>query len=1217
MNKSILNSRNTLIVIFSFFISMFSHIVYAQNNSLSTHLKPLRVLAKEPRTIRVPISAGGSYTTHIDDEKSLIHLLPPKRTHGLLPNGNFTTFNTEDGLALSSVSCGYLDRSGYLWFGTFGGGVSRYDGKKFTNFTSEHGLVHNTVLCITEDRDGNMWFGTDGEGLVCYNGKMFVHFAVEQGISHGTIWSVIENKEGDILFGTDGNGLGKIDMNMLNALLKNSNFNSTNFQDKYKKELSKCVTFITKKNGLPDDAIWNVKQDRKGNIWLGTESGGLSCLKYTDKTISTFSMDDGLPSNTIWNIAEDHDGNIWIGTSDSGVSCYNGKEFRNFTTEEGLAGNSIWDIMVDKSGYVWLGTDGGGASRYDGKGFVNFTSEQGLSHNGVFGLVEDRTGSIWFCTDGGGVSRYDGDTFSNFTTKQGLAHNSIMSVTEDRNGRLWFGSYGGGVTCFDGEDYTTYTVNQGLGHNTIFNSIEDKKGNLWFASYGGGVSCFDGETFKTYTTKQGLADNTVWCILEDKKGNLWFGTAGGGVSMFDGSYFTTYGKEQGLTHENVFTIAEDEDGVMWFGTLGGGISRFDGTSFLTLSVEHGLANSTVFNLFVDRHGDLLCGTDGSGVSVLSSEHKKLLFQKKKWSKNDKLFTTISRQDGLGDLVIYDMVEMSNGNIVFGTNLGYSVLVGGVLNLFNGVLDWKYYNKKHGFPIKDINTNAMCVSKIGLPKGNLKGKKGLIWAGCGDDKVVLYNPHVDNRNDLGVNVLIESIKINEERISWYALKRDRFSSSILNQQELMVFNEFLSESERSALMSKFSAIEFEDITRFYSLPTNLVLPYENNSISFDFVGIETSRNFMVQYQYRLEGYDRDWSPVTTKNTATFGNIYEGTYTFKLRAKSPEGVWSETVEFSFRVLPPWWRTWWMYVVYGVLLLVFLWFMVWLYGRNLRARAKELKDEVNRATVEIVKQKEEVEKTHAQLTENHKQITDSILYAKRIQNSILPSIDSIYTTFKDSFLIYLPKNVVAGDFYWLEKYQNGRVYFAVADCTGHGVPGALVSIVCSNALSKALLEENICDTGRLLDRTRELVTKRFDKSGEKMQDGMDISLCALDLKTRELQWSGANNPLWIMRKDELIKYKPDKMPIGKYEVEKPFVTHEIQLKEGDVIYLFSDGFQDQFGGEKDKKFSSAKLESLLVSLQNSSLDEQEKIILNTFVQWKGDLEQLDDVCLLGVKV
>jgi serine phosphatase RsbU (regulator of sigma subunit) len=260
-------------------------------------------------------------------------------------------------------------------------------------------------------------------------------------------------------------------------------------------------------------------------------------------------------------------------------------------------------------------------------------------------------------------------------------------------------------------------------------------------------------------------------------------------------------------------------------------------------------------------------------------------------------------------------------------------------------------------------------------------------------------------------------------------------------------------------------------------------------------------------------------------------------------------------------------------------------------------------------IVLQKENLEL-------KNKEITDSITYAKRIQTAILPPELILKTHLKDHFILYLPKDVVAGDFYWLE-HVNDIVLFAAADCTGHGVPGAMVSVVCHNALNRSVREEGITDPGKILDRTREIIVHEFGKSSEEVKDGMDISLCALNTKTLELKWAGANNPLWIISNGGMNEWKADKQPIGKHFNASPFTTHTISLKTGDVIYVTTDGFQDQFGGEKGKKFKASRLKELLLSIHTKSIHEQKNILSETFVNWKMKNEQVDDICLIGLRV
>jgi len=225
----------------------------------------------------------------------------------------------------------------------------------------------------------------------------------------------------------------------------------------------------------------------------------------------------------------------------------------------------------------------------------------------------------------------------------------------------------------------------------------------------------------------------------------------------------------------------------------------------------------------------------------------------------------------------------------------------------------------------------------------------------------------------------------------------------------------------------------------------------------------------------------------------------------------------------------------------------------------------------------------------------------------------------------VLYLPKDIVSGDFYWTQSV-NDLYFIAAADSTGHGVPGAMVSVICSNALNRAVKEFNIIETGKILDKARELVIETFEKSDADVKDGMDISLLCIDAKNKKISWSGANNPLWYIRSSvsssgvdckELIEIKADKQPIGKTDLPKPFTSHQIDYVKGTSFYLFTDGFADQFGGPKGKKFKYKQLSDLIFKKQDQSMAEQEKILENAFMGWKGDLEQVDDICIIGVRI
>lgn len=297
---------------------------------------------------------------------------------------------------------------------------------------------------------------------------------------------------------------------------------------------------------------------------------------------------------------------------------------------------------------------------------------------------------------------------------------------------------------------------------------------------------------------------------------------------------------------------------------------------------------------------------------------------------------------------------------------------------------------------------------------------------------------------------------------------------------------------------------------------------------------------------------------------------------------------------------------YFLYGGLILA-LFFGAFIYNRlKLTRKQKGI----------IEEQKGQVDIAYGELEVKNIQIMDSINYARRIQSAILPPEKLVKSYLKNSFILYKPKDIVAGDFYWMEP-MGKNVLFAAADCTGHGVPGAMVSVVCNNGLNRAVREYNLNDPGSILDKTREIVIQEFEKSEEDVQDGMDIAICCL--KDQRLSYAGANNPLWIIRNntDVIEEYKANKQPIGKYDKVQPYTTHHIQLHSGDTFYIFSDGFADQFGGPKGKKFMAAKFKKLLLRIQDKNMEEQYHLLNNHFEEWKGDLEQLDDVCVIGVRV
>lgn len=398
-----------------------------------------------------------------------------------------------------------------------------------------------------------------------------------------------------------------------------------------------------------------------------------------------------------------------------------------------------------------------------------------------------------------------------------------------------------------------------------------------------------------------------------------------------------------------------------------------------------------------------------------------------------------------------------------------------------------------------------------------------------------------------------------------------------------------------------------------------LPFSLNSLVFDVAAPFFENEEFVEYSFIMEGNDKEWSKWDIDPKPIYNYISEGTYAFKVKARNIFGVESNVAEYRFTISPPWYRSILALIAYVLLLAGFIWAIVVLNTRRLIAEKERLEQIVKERTAEVVAQKEELEKQRDKIFEQNEEIKSSINYASRIQNALLTPIETLNAMFDDYFILYLPRDIVSGDFYWQTRIGNRKIC-VVADCTGHGVPGGFMSMLGMGFLTQITTKSEKLSASQILDQLRAQIIISLHQTGKtgENKDGMDLALYIIDEDTGMLEFAGANNPLILIRDNEVIQIKGDKMPIGIHiKCDTPFTNNVMEYKKGDVLYTFSDGYVDQFGGPDLRKFMIKNLKDILLEIHKKPMEEQREFLHKTIVEWQGDTPRIDDIVLMGVRL
>lgn len=835
-----------------------------------------------------------------------VFALPPKMKEQAV--GNIKSLSISQGLGSALVHCILEDSRNNLWFGTAGGGVSHYDGKRFTNYTVKEGLSHQNVWSMLEDSQGNIWFGT-GAGVNCYNGQNFTNFTLEKGLSDNRVRSILEDNRGNLWFGTWGGGVARF--------------------DPAEDGTGGCFTHYTTKEGLSNNMVESILQDSQGAIWFGTIGGGVTRFDPnetgTGGSFTHYTTEEGLSSNTVQSILEDSQGHLWFGTSGGGVSRYNpaedgtGGSFTHYTTEVGLSNNFVESILEDSRGNLWFGTYGGGVTHYNpneagpGGSFTHYTTKEGLSSNTIYSVLEDSQGNIWFGTIGGGAIRFAKQNFIHYMAKVNLNGSIVLAIYEDRQGNIWFGSQEKGVSRYNPPDMTGgkgtlthYKDERSFSSNNIASILEDSQGNLWFGSLNDGVARYDpdetrtGGNFTHLTTDHGLSANSVSSILEDNKGNLWFGTRSDGMNRYDGKTFLHYTSEDGLSHDNIRSILEDKRGNLWFGKEAKSeVSCYNGLSLTDYSLSEVVVYNTITSMLEDEQDNLWFAAHGGGAV--------------RYTPSDSSFYTYTTTDGLISDHVRSIAQDKQNYIWVNTSLGLSVLIPRHDHSTTAADDYEIFNlgAVDGAKTAAFGFRNMCIDQ-----------RNQLWWAMDNGVGRLNLNHLELPTDTP-RVRLDYLEIHQTMVDFRRLSDSTYRQSL-------PFGEKLAE-------------RFDSVVAFYNYPLHMVLPYDLNHLTFHFAAIDWDWPGQLKYTYWMDGLDKAWSPLSSEGKADYRNLPPGKHTLKIKAIGAAHKWSEVFEYEFQVLPPWWLTVWAYLGYFLLGAAIIWGYVRWQTYSLRVRVLQKTQEI----------------------------------------------------------------------------------------------------------------------------------------------------------------------------------------------------------------------------------------------------------------------------------
>ncbi len=1034
---------------------------------------------------------------------------------------------------------------------------------QFRNYDSNMGLPQNFIYALEQGTDGFLWIGT-GEGLVRYDGLKFTSYLTRDSLADNFIMSLQEDTQGTLWIGHNNGDL-------------------TFFKDH---------TFTPLRLPGTNSPIRDINHDNQGNVWVTVQNSGFAKIdKY--KNVTTWFDTGSLGYTLFYSIYPLGNNTVLLGTSEGlmRLQVTNDGKIQRLEKFNEIPMTTITSITPRKGiqDEFWIATED--------EGFYKFALKQStatqiidkslcltfnLGHENIQAIEEEDEGHLLLATWGNGVIKlfYDvhkqefTESFT-FSVLNGMNNNFVKDLLADTEGNYWFATYGGGVSSLVDESMVFYDLSTIGFQDNKARSVFHANNRLWIGLENGLIVadpyCFT--DFEFYDVEMGIPRDVVTGFYADSNETIWVATENYGLfyRSKDQSVFSSWYYTASTTGRKINDITGN-DNFIFLATVGGFYKLDIKTKAVVhLTTENGLPHNNINFVYSDGNGELWIGPKNSGICRIESQNIEI----------HRITDT--------PIDVFDMTHDQQGNIWLATQgrgiLKYHEDSLQYIDVSNGL------SKNFCYNILTDQQNRLWVTHFpGLSSMDLSSSQIRTFDYEQKMGVDFYNSFTDRFKNI-----------------WFASSQG-------------VINYFPSKDIENEIAPNLNFTSVKVSGEEHNPLNDLVLPYpyrDSYTFRFEFIGISFKDPKAVTYQYSLtrqgESDEPNWIDLGNTSFREYEYLPDGNYLLQIRASNADGIYNKNpLSINISIAAPIWKKLWFYIIVVGLIGYAIFLIIKIRERKLLRQKEALQREVDSQTIILREQKAEIER-------KNRDITDSINYAKRIQSSILPESAILESTFNESFIFFAPRDIVSGDFYWFHPLKN-KFLVCVADCTGHGVPGAFMSMIGTTLLNDIVKREEVDSPADILHRLDLEIKILLQKNEiEFSRDGMDISIVEIDLHSKKIRLASAKRPVYLYINGEFIVYKGIRRSIGDtiMEDDSEFVNIGYDTKESDCIYLFSDGYSDQFGGSEGKKFMSANVKKLLLEIIDKPMQEQAQIITDTFAQWKGEEEQVDDVVFMGIRL